>query len=406
MALKPEDPSSGFWHGKVMAFINERMSRHAKGPEFYLENLSLSWEKVEDKFKAILEDRQVPGQAKEACAWGSLALGMRFACRQSQLHGHRVQWLHDLAGLHKSAAHALASDLKLFMAQHELECKEAAFQLQQMQANLEKTRKERDQLRWKLFQAELESLRERAAKGPGLAMATASGAETEGTSEEEEEEAWATATPAAASEATREERKEDAEGAGAAGVEEAEEAAEEMVVDIMQLLTVVDQKSQTSGGQRKGDRRSMGKARRYIFKTTKSMCTASPGNLPVQLPASFTYSYSCCSSPFPDAPTPSTPTLSPSTSSSPAAAVTAGAPAEPSPHCRPFDFSLWSNGGAWGIGPHEPTRNRSDYDPHQQRKPASFRRPGDWNCPWCKALNFARQKICFRCGRDIWLQNA
>ena len=153
MALKPEDPSSGFWHGKVMAFINERMSRHAKGPEFYLENLSLSWEKVEDKFKAILEDRQVPGQAKEACAWGSLALGMRFACRQSQLHGHRVQWLHDLAGLHKSAAHALASDLKLFMAQHELECKEAAFQLQQMQANLEKTRKERDQLRWKLFQA-------------------------------------------------------------------------------------------------------------------------------------------------------------------------------------------------------------------------------------------------------------
>lgn len=73
---------------------------------------------MEDKFKAILEDRQVPDRPKEACAWGSLALGMRFACRQSQLHGHRVQWLHDLAGLHKSAAHALASDLKLYMAQH------------------------------------------------------------------------------------------------------------------------------------------------------------------------------------------------------------------------------------------------------------------------------------------------
>ncbi|XP_040122432.1 testis-expressed protein 13A [Oryx dammah] len=396
MALKPEDPSSGFWHGKVMAFINERMSRHAKGPEFYLENLSLSWEKVDDNFKAILEDRQVPGQAKEACAWGSLALGMRFACRQSQLHGHRVQWLDNLAGLHKSAAHALAS-------QHEVECKEAAFQLQQMQANLEKTRKERDQLRWKLFQA---ARWERAAKGPGLAIATASGAETEGTSEEEEEEAGTTATPAAASEATGGERQEDAEGAGAAGVEEAEEAAEEMVVDLMQLLRVVDQKSHTSGGQRKGDRRSVEKARRYLFKTTKSMYTASPGNLPVQLPASFTYSYSCSSSPFPDAPTPSTPTLSPSTPSSPAAAVTAGAPAEPSPHCRPFDFSLWSNGGFWGIDPQEPTRNRRDYDPHQQRKPTSFRRPGDWNCPWCKAVNFSRQKICFQCGRDIWLQNA
>ncbi|XP_070222319.1 testis-expressed protein 13A-like [Bos mutus] len=385
-----------------MAFINERMSRHAKGPEFYLENLSLSWEKVEDKFKAILEDHQVPGQAKEACAWGSLALGMRFACRQNQLHGHRVQWLHDLAGLHKSAAHALASDLKLFMAQHEVECKEAAFQLQQMQANLEKTRKERDQLRWKLFQAELESLQERAAKEPGLAMAAASGPETQGTSEEEEEEAGATATPAPASEATRGERQEDAEGAGAAGAEEAEEAAEEMVVDIMQLLSDVDQESHTSGGQRKGDHRSMERASRYLCKTTKSMYTASPWNLPVQLPASFTYSYS---SPFLDAPTPSTPTLSPSASSSPAAAVTAGAPAQASPHRRPFDFSFWSNGGAWGIDPQEPTRNRSDYDPHQQRKPTAFRRPGDWNCPWCKAMNFSRQKICFRCGRDIWLQN-
>uniref|UniRef100_A0A8C6ECU2 RanBP2-type domain-containing protein n=1 Tax=Moschus moschiferus TaxID=68415 RepID=A0A8C6ECU2_MOSMO len=392
MALKPEDPSSGFWHGKVMAFINERMSRHAKGPEFYLENLSLSWEKVEDKFRAILEDRQVPIQAKEACAWGSLALGMRFACRQSQLHGHRVQWLHDLAGLHKSAAHALASDLKLLMAQHEVECKESAFQLQQMQANLEKMRKERDQLRWKLFQA-----------GPGLAMATASGAETEGTSEEEEEEAGATATPAAASEATRGGRQEDAEGAGAAGAKEAEEAAEEMVVDIMQLLRVVDQKNHTSGGQRKGDRRSTERARRYLFKTTKPMYTASPGTLPVQLPTSFTYSYS--SSPFPDAPTPSTPTPSPSTSSSPPAGVTVGAPAQASPHCSPFNFSLGSNAGAWGKDPQEPTRNWGYSDPHQQRKPTAFRRPGDWNCPWCKALNFSRQKICFRCGRDIWLQN-
>ncbi|XP_065772579.1 testis-expressed protein 13A [Muntiacus reevesi] len=400
MALKPEDPSSGFWHGEVMAFINERMSRHAKGLEFYIENLSLSWENVEDKLRAILEDRQVPSQAREACAWGSLALGVRFACRESQLHGHMVQWLHDLAGLHKSVAHALASDLKLFVAQHEVECKETAFQLQQMQANLEKMRKERDQLRWKLFQAELESLQERTA---GLAMATASGAETEGTSEEEEEEAGATATLAAASEATGGGRQEDAEGTGAVGAEEAEQVAEEMVLDIMQLLGVVDQKNHTSGGQRKGDHRSMETARRYLFKTTKSMYTASPGTLPVQLPASFTYSYSCSSSPFPDAPTPSTPTLSPSTSSSPAAVVTAGAPAQASPHCRPFDFSLWSNGRAWGIDPQEPTRNRSDSDPHQQRKPTAFRSPGDWNCPWCTAVNFSRQKTCFRCGRDIWL---
>ena len=124
MALKSEDLSSGFRHGKVMAFINDRMSRHAKGPEFYLENVSLSWEKVEDKLRAILEDRLVPSQAKEACAWSSLALGVRFAYKQSQLHRHRVQWLHDFAGLHRSAAQALASDLTLLAAQHEVECKE------------------------------------------------------------------------------------------------------------------------------------------------------------------------------------------------------------------------------------------------------------------------------------------
>ncbi|XP_010854049.1 PREDICTED: testis-expressed sequence 13A protein-like, partial [Bison bison bison] len=136
MALKSEDLSSGFRHGKVMAFINERMSRHAKGPEFYLENVSLSWEKVEDKLRAILEDRLVPSQAKEACAWSSLALGVRFAYKQSQLHRHRVQWLHDFAGLHRSAAQALASDLTLLAAQHEVERKEAAFRLQLTQATL------------------------------------------------------------------------------------------------------------------------------------------------------------------------------------------------------------------------------------------------------------------------------
>uniref|UniRef100_A0A8C6E2Q7 Testis-expressed protein 13 A-D N-terminal domain-containing protein n=1 Tax=Moschus moschiferus TaxID=68415 RepID=A0A8C6E2Q7_MOSMO len=153
MALNSEDLSSGFRHGKVMAFINERMSTHAKGPEFYLENLSLSWENVEDKLRAILEDRLVPIQAKEACAWSSLALGVRFAHKQSQLHRHRVQWLHDFAGLHRSAAQALASDMKLLTAQHEVERKEAAFQLQLTQASLAEVQKERDLLKWKLFKA-------------------------------------------------------------------------------------------------------------------------------------------------------------------------------------------------------------------------------------------------------------
>ncbi|EPY76898.1 testis expressed 13B-like protein [Camelus ferus] len=169
MALKPEDLSGGLQHGKVVAFINEKMARHAKGPEFYLENTSLSWEEVEAKLNAILEDTEVSSEAKEACAWGSLAtevsseakeacawgslaLGMRFAHRQNQLNECRVQCLHDFTRLQKSAAQALASDLKLLTAQREVERKEAASQLRLAQASLAEMRKERDLLRWKLFQ--------------------------------------------------------------------------------------------------------------------------------------------------------------------------------------------------------------------------------------------------------------
>lgn len=151
MALKPEDPSGGFQHGKVVDFINEKMAMHVKGPEFYLENTSLSWAEVEDKLRVILEDSAMPSEAKEACAWGSLALGVRFARRQGQLNACRVQWLHEFAKLHKSAARTLASDLKALTAQQEMERKEAAYQLQLTQAKLAKVQKERDLLRCKLL---------------------------------------------------------------------------------------------------------------------------------------------------------------------------------------------------------------------------------------------------------------
>lgn len=153
MALRPEDPSGGFQHSNVVAFINEKMARHVKGPEFYLENISLSWAEVEDKLRAILENSTVTNEAKEACAWGSLALGMRCACRQGQLHARRVQWLQDFTRLHKSALHALASTMEELTAKHERERKEAAYQQQLILAKLAEVQKEKDQLRWKLFRA-------------------------------------------------------------------------------------------------------------------------------------------------------------------------------------------------------------------------------------------------------------
>uniref|UniRef100_A0A2K6FBC8 Testis expressed 13B n=1 Tax=Propithecus coquereli TaxID=379532 RepID=A0A2K6FBC8_PROCO len=176
MALKPDDPCGGFQHGTVVAFINDKMAKHVKGPEFYLKNISLSWGEVENKLKAILEDKEMPSQAKEACTWGGLALGVRCARRQRQLQGCRVRWLNDYARLHRSAAQALASSLQELRAQQETERKASAFRLQMAQASLAEVEKERDLLRWKLLQAELRYHEQVKARGAG----------TDGAGEEEE----------------------------------------------------------------------------------------------------------------------------------------------------------------------------------------------------------------------------
>uniref|UniRef100_A0A2K5Y732 Testis expressed 13B n=1 Tax=Mandrillus leucophaeus TaxID=9568 RepID=A0A2K5Y732_MANLE len=187
MALRPEDPSSGIRHSNVVAFINEKMARHTKGPEFYLENISLSWEEVEDKLWAILEDSEVPSEVKEACTWGSLALGVRFAHRQGQLQNRRVQWLQGFAKLHRSAAMVLASNLTELKEQQEMECNKATFQLRITQTSLAEAQRERDMLRWKLLHAELASpqWQGQATVFPGLA--TARGDWTEGAGEQEKE---------------------------------------------------------------------------------------------------------------------------------------------------------------------------------------------------------------------------
>ncbi|XP_005614487.2 testis-expressed protein 13A [Equus przewalskii] len=384
MALKPDDPCGGFQHGEVVAFINEKIAAHEKGLEFYLENISLSWEEVEDKLRAILEDSAVPSEAKEACAWSGLALGVRFTCRQGQLQERRVQWLQDFTKLHKSTAEDLTSELKKLTAQQEMERKEAAFRLRQTQANLAEMRKERDLLKWKLLRAELGSPREQVAAAPGLA--TASGAGTEGAGEKEQEigaAAASTATVAGAIGGGGRQEKD----------EEREEATKELGGGLLQVLGAVKQNNYPSGRQREGGLRSAETAMFYFSETMKPRSRVSPASLPVQLPASFTYPFTCPLLPFPDS----------ATASPPAAMFTAGAPSQTAPHWGPSSVTLGSN-GAQGIEP-QSQRDRRDFDAHQQRRPPVFRRPGDWDCPWCKAVNFSRRETCFRCGRGIWLQN-
>ncbi|XP_069320324.1 testis-expressed protein 13A [Eulemur rufifrons] len=372
MALKPEDPCGGFQHARVVAFVNEKMAEHVKGPEFYIENMFLSWEEVEDKLKDILEDEEMSSQAKEACAWGCLALGIRFARRREQLQGRRLQWLQDFSKLHRSAAEALASDLKELTAQREMEREDSAFRLRRAQANLAEVQKEQGVLRWKLFQAELKYHEQVKAQWAGTDRA-----------HEEEEAAMAVA--AGAAEGGREQRGVEA---GATFTE----AAQELNGGFLQLLGDTEE-NYTSGGEREGNLRSVETAMFSSSGIQEPQANTSGDLLPVQLPPSFTYTYSSPLTPFS-----AEPSLFP-----PAATVTAPPPPQMPPYWGACDTSLWSGVGYQGIDPQEPQRDRRDSEPHHQRTPV-FRRPGDWDCPWCKAMNFSRREICFRCGRGIWLQ--
>ncbi|XP_037368048.1 testis-expressed protein 13A [Talpa occidentalis] len=387
MALKPDDPCGGFRHSKVLEFINEKIAGHENGPEFYVANTFLSWDEVEDKLKDILEDSEVPSEAKEACAWSSLALGMRFAYRQSQLHARRVQWLQDFAKLHKSAAQSLATDVRELNTQQELERNEAALRLRQTQANLAEMRKERDLLRWKLLRAEMESPPDWAAEGP--LVATVRRMKTEGTGEKEESVGAAATAPAATPAPTAGEASAVLEEAGEKPEEEeGAMATKELGGGVVQPGNL-KHKIYTAGRQREGDGKSVETTTFYFSGTTvRRGSTISTAPLHVHLPPSFTYSYPRPSSPFQDTPTPSPPTATVVPSQMPSA-----------------DASSLSDLGGQGLDPQELQTDRKDLDTSLQKRALVFRRPGDWDCPWCKAVNFSRRKTCFRCGRGIWLQN-
>ncbi|XP_023562246.1 testis-expressed protein 13A [Octodon degus] len=383
MALKPQDPYTGFRHGTVADFINKKMSRHAKGPEFYLENMSLSWEEIEDKIKAILEDSEMSIDAQEACAWGCLALGLRLALRRGHLQGLRVQWLQDFAKLHKSATYALASDLKQLIEQQEVERKEAAFQLWLAHAKLAQVQKERDLLRWKLLHAELRAFPRPAVEEPEPVQVETLGAG------EKQEVAEAEASATGGERGGGEEEEKDVTNTAP------EEATQELSESFLHLLRVVQQKNYTAGQEREGDNNPVETATLYLSGAMKATSTSSPEPLPVQLPASFSYNYSSPFSCFPVAST-----LSPLTALS-------SAPIEPQmpPDYSGSDVSFWSTVWAPEADSEEHYKMKRDLELHQQRKHPVFRKPGDWDCPWCKAVNFSRRENCFRCGRAIWLQN-
>ncbi|XP_066213953.1 testis-expressed protein 13B [Saccopteryx leptura] len=387
MAMRPEDPSTGFQHGSVLAFINEKMARHVKGPEFYLENISLSWTEVEDKLKGIIEDTAMTSEAKEACTWASLALGVCFACKQGQLHAFRVQRLHDYIRLHKSASQALATGMRELTERYEAERREADSQLRMTQAELSMAQKEKELLKWKLFQAEMKSAWEcqKTPEEPSLATCSVFG--TKG-ADEEKYKAWPAVTTTAAGAAEGKGRHKDDQGMvkveGVKSVEGAK-AVEELGGDLPQLYGPVGQKTHISERQRQGNTSSVETTTLYFSDTTQPRSTVPAATLPVQLPASYAYPFSYPFFPFPEA-------LTPFPSE-------AGAPTQTSLYWGP------SATGAQGTY-QEPERNKKAFQPKEQSRLSVFNRPGTWKCPWCNGMNISWREICRHCDKGIWLQNA
>ncbi|XP_038956191.1 testis-expressed protein 13A isoform X1 [Rattus norvegicus] len=406
--MNPDDSTSGFRHAKVVMFINEQMSKNSKGPEFYLENLSLSWEVVEEKLKVLLESSEVPREVQEACAWGSLALGIRFAFKQAQLQGRRVQWLHDFASLHRSAAQGLTSDLKKLTEQQEMERKEAAYQLQLAHTKLAEVQRDRDLMRLKLLHAELRAVpvaqmpimtsAPAVAVSPAAAVAAAAAA------------AAAAAVAAAAAAATGAQTGPEIQNAGEKEAVTASRTAEcipEKEMDGViamaaprastvalegstpEQLSPVEKKTYPLEveGQEEGGGKSMETPKSSASKQMGLRSSASAQPVNIQLPVSFTYSYE---SPFPVTPTPSPP---PSTVTEP----------QMPPYFMATDMNMSETEGPT-VYLQDPPKDSYESRPLQQRK--TFCIPGDWDCPWCKSVNLSKKDSCFRCGRQGWLSNS
>ncbi|XP_051033983.1 testis-expressed protein 13B [Phodopus roborovskii] len=385
--MNPEDPGNGFRHGKVLMFINEQMSKHTKGPEFYVENVSLSWEEVEEKLRLLLEDSEMTKEAQEACAWSSLALGVRFAWRQGHLQGRRVQWLHDFACLHRSAAHALASDLKKLTDQQEMERKEAAFQLQLAHTKLAEVQRERDLMRLKLLHAELRAFPVGEVPGLTTAPVTAGGATAETKTVGGDKEV--TSSDRAALEPEKQ-----VEGATATA------ATGQLEGNILDQFGAVEWKNyplglegEGAGEEKKGEEVKDGDGEDKSMETPTCSdsvsldhtSTTSPQPVTVQLPAPFTYSYE---SPFPVTPTPSPP---PSILTEP----------QMPPYFMATDMNMSDTEGPT-VYLQEPPKDSQDSGVQQQSSVALCR-SGNWDCPWCKTVNFSQRESCFHCGRRMWL---
>ncbi|XP_045708152.1 testis-expressed protein 13D [Phyllostomus hastatus] len=142
--------ASGFRHDEVISFINNEVLSNGGGPDFYTTFRSQSWSEIEDRLQAVLNDPELPSTIKRACTWSALTLGIRVGARQREQLVYQVRQLQDRVEELEGASWALAPELQRLRKERD----EMALQLRFTQAAQQQALNERDMLHGWLLQTE------------------------------------------------------------------------------------------------------------------------------------------------------------------------------------------------------------------------------------------------------------
>jgi hypothetical protein len=95
MAINFNDPTCGFYHQEVVAFVNEQIVKG--GPSRFFDRIHLckSWNAVERELLTIVTDSAIPRSLKKSCAWSALALGRSLAKKRCQEYREKVKIMQD-----------------------------------------------------------------------------------------------------------------------------------------------------------------------------------------------------------------------------------------------------------------------------------------------------------------------
>nr|KAF6313921.1 hypothetical protein mPipKuh1_008774 [Pipistrellus kuhlii] len=145
------DAAGGFRHNEVVSFINNEVLLNGGGPDFYTTLRSQSWNEIEDRLQAVLTDPQVPRMRQRACTWSALALGVRVAARQYEHQVHRIQQLQNRVEEGKTISWALTSQLRQMLRERD----QAASKLQGILTALQQAKGERDTMSRRLNQVKV-----------------------------------------------------------------------------------------------------------------------------------------------------------------------------------------------------------------------------------------------------------